>query len=179
MNGERFFYMLPKLIVDISALKELLITEDREFERVEEKLDEFVNNSYLSTIVDERAVEVYEKLFNIKTFGDLETRRSMLIAKLRGAGTTTPALVKNVPTSFSYGEVDVITENEKYVVRIKFISEKGLPKNLESIKNSLAEVIPAHLHIVYEFTYTTWGEHNQNRTWGELLQGTWNDAKVI
>ena len=179
MNGERFFYMFPKLIINISAIRDLLISEDKEFEYAEQKLDEFVNNSYLHSIADEKAVEVYEKIFNIKIFGDLETRRSMLIAKLRGVGATTPNLVQNVAESFTYGEVEVRQDYAKYTVHIKFISEKGLPKNLDAIKKSLSEIIPAHLDIVYEFSYTTWGEHKQKRTWGQLKQGTWNDAKVI
>lgn len=157
MNGERFFYMLPKMVVNISAIRDLLIAEDKEFEYAEELLDRLVNNSYLQS-TDEAAINLYEQIFNIKTFGDLETRRSMLIAKLRGAGVTTQSLVQNVAESFTYGEVQVIQEFERYVVKIKFIGEKGIPKSLEALKQSLQEIIPAHLDIEYIFMYMTWEE---------------------
>ena len=178
MNGERFFYMLPKLVTDITAIRDLLMAEDIELTKAEEVLDKLVRNSYLHSIVDEETVAIYERIFGIKTFGDLETRRSMLIAKLRGAGATTKELVKNVAESFTYGEVAVIQEYEQYTVRIKFISEKGVPKNLEALRHSLREIIPAHLDIRFEFTYTTWGEHLA-KTWNDLFRSTWNEARVV
>lgn len=108
----------------------------------------------------------------------IEERREVIIAKLRGSGTTTLQLVKDVASAFAYGEIQVTEVNEIYTIKIKFIGEKGIPLNLEGLKKALREIIPAHLDIKFEFTYTTWGEHKA-RTWGDLLASTWHQAKVI
>ena len=178
MNGERFFYMLPKMIIDISDMRDLLIAEDIEFTVAEQRLQELVDNSYINTIVDMAAIQRYEKIFGVKTIGDIDIRKSMLMAKLRGSGATTEALVKNVTESFTYGEVEVVQDYPNYTVKIRFVGEKGIPSNLEAVKQSLNQIIPAHLAIEYIFTYMTWDEFDRhNNTWNEwdALNLTWDE----
>ncbi|MCL6615562.1 MAG: YmfQ family protein, partial [Anoxybacillus ayderensis] len=72
---------------------------------------------------------------------------------LRGIGTVTVALIKNVAESWYNGEVEVTEQPSLYTVKIKFVSKLGVPSNLADIQNALREIIPAHLAINFEFSY--------------------------
>ena len=39
--------------------------------------------------------------------------------------------------------------------KLKFISQKGRPKNLEDFKSAMDEIKPAHLAYILEFMYNT------------------------
>lgn len=110
-----------------------------------------------------------------------EFRRSVIKAKLRGTGTVTVNLINNVAESFSNGQVDVIEDNPNYSFIIKFIGTKGIPPNLEDLKNAIEEIKPAHLGVEYKFTYITWDEFdNYNKTWNEWdgLNLTWDEFET-
>lgn len=108
-----------------------------------------------------------------KTLSD-EFRREIIMAKMRGTATTTKALIKSVAVAFSNGEVEVIEDNVKYVVKIKFVGTRGVPANLEDFKKMLSQIIPAHLVIEYVFTYMTWKEFNSyDKTWKQ-----WEDLRL-
>lgn len=85
-------------------------------------------------------------------------RRSRILSKLRGAGTTTVELIENVASSFANGEVEVTEHNSEYYFDIKFIGTKGIPPNLEDLKAAIEEIKPAHLGVTYTIVYTTNGE---------------------
>lgn len=97
-----------------------------------------------------------------------DRRREVIKAKLRGSGTTTIELIKNVSVAYSNGEVEVVEHNDKYYIEIKFVGVHGIPANMVGLKKILAEIIPAHLGIEYVFTYMTWNEYDSyNHTWDE------------
>lgn len=121
-------------------------------------------------------LDLWEKELAIETNKSLsdEFRREIIMAKMRGTATTTKALIKSVAVAFSNGEVEVIEENEKYVVKIKFVGTRGVPSNLEDFKKMLSQIIPAHLVIEYVFTYMTWKEFNSyDKTWKQ-----WEDLRL-
>lgn len=89
----------------------------------------------------------WEKALGLKngTEKQIEFRRSRVVAKLRGRGTTTVALIQEVAESFSNGEVDVAEVAEEDRLEIRFIGGIGIPPNLDDLKETLNEIIPAHL----------------------------------
>nr|DAY21022.1 MAG TPA: tail protein [Caudoviricetes sp.] len=107
-----------------------------------------------------------------------EQRREVIKAKLRGTGTTTIKLIKNVSIAYSNGEVEVTEHNDEYYFDIKFIGTRGIPANLDGLKHILNEIKPAHLGIKYVFTFATWGEVKK-RIWGEVKKLTWNGVRHL
>jgi len=103
-------------------------------------------------------------------------RRSRILARLRGQGTTTAESIRNVAASFSNGEVEVTEHPETYTVDVRFVEAVGLPPNLEDLKKAIAEVIPAHLAVRYISTIKTWDDV-KNRTWGESAGMTWETLR--
>lgn len=84
-----------------------------------------------------------------------ENRRSRIMSRLRGQGTTTKEMLKNVCQSFSGGEVEIIERYSEYAFVIKFVGTLGRPANLGYLAGAIEEIKPAHLGYSFEFTYNT------------------------
>lgn len=82
-------------------------------------------------------------------------RRTRIMSKMRGQGTTTVELIQNVSESFSNGEVEVTEHNEQYIFDVKFVSSIGIPPNLDDLKNAIEEIKPAHLQVNYIIRFRT------------------------
>lgn len=104
----------------------------------------------------------------------LENRRGRVMTRLRGQGTTTKAMIKNICRSFTGGEVEVIEDSSNYRFIIKFIDIKGVPGNIDYLASSIEEIKPAHLGFSFEYTYTVW-DNLRPKTWGELSSKTWDE----
>lgn len=107
---------------------------------------------------------------------DMGYRRSRVMAKLRGAGTTTVAMVQNLAASYSSGEVDVIEYPDQFRIEIKFVNTVGTPSNIDDLTATLRAALPAHLEWSYIITYVMWSQLN-TKTWDELSGLTWDEAK--
>ncbi|GCD10601.1 YmfQ family protein [Clostridium tagluense] len=121
----------------------------------------------------------YEKNLGIVT--DLnksyEDRREIIKAKKRGTGTATKKMIKNTAEAFSGGEVNIIEDNENSCFIVRFIGIKGIPKNMESFKEMLETIKPAHLGYSFTYTYTTW-DSIKKITWEQAKAKTWDELKV-
>lgn len=84
-----------------------------------------------------------------------EYRRTRIISKMRGAGTTTAALIKNVAASFTGGEVEVIETPPEYRFDVKFVGTLGIPPNMDDLTAAIEQVKPAHLAYAYIYIYRT------------------------
>ncbi len=85
----------------------------------------------------------------------IEQRRAVVKSKLRGIGTVTVALIKNVAEAYANGEVEVTENVAPYTIGIRYVSALGVPDNIADIQRALREIIPAHLAIAYSFRYLT------------------------
>ncbi|MDT9725085.1 DUF2313 domain-containing protein [Xylanibacillus composti] len=105
-------------------------------------------------------------------------RRSVIKSKLRGVGTVTVSLVKAVAEAYDNGEVDVTEDPANFSVTITFISNHGVPENLDDIRRALREIVPAHLAIHFEFTFMTYEAlDSYSLTWADVdaKELTWAD----
>lgn len=143
----------------------------------EEKLTDVLNQFFVSTATF--TLERWEKEFGVEINNNLEVdfRRSRIKSKLRGSGTVTITLIKNVSEAFANGEVDIIEDNANYQFTVKFVGNKGIPPNLQDLKDSIERIKPAHLKVLYSFTYTTWGEVKVI-IWAQVKVGTWGELKT-
>jgi len=64
------------------------------------------------------------------------------------------------------------------VFKIKFAGTKGIPNNMDGLKEALDIIILAHLGLTYTFTFNTW-EFVYQKTWGDCLNMTWNDLRSL
>ncbi len=130
-------------------------------------------------------LDIWEQELGIKTDYRLsiEERRSTVMAKLRGIGTVTVALVRTVAESYANGQVAVIDSPygytydlyrhvegpPAYTVVIRFVDQYGVPSAMDALKRALRAIIPAHLAIEYEVLYLYWDVLDaQALTWDQL-----------
>lgn len=93
------------------------------------------------------SLDIWEKQYGIKTDAtkDYSLRRSRVMSKMRGTGTTTVEMIKNVAESFVNGLVEIVEHNEQYKFDVKMMSVIGIPPNMEDLKDAIEELKPAHL----------------------------------
>lgn len=101
---------------------------------------------------------------------DIAFRRSRLMSRIRGAGTTTAEMIRQVVASFSNSDCEVAESPEAYRFEVRFTSTIGIPPNMDDVIAALEEIKPAHLayQIVYLF-----------RTWKSWADTTWDEAKAM
>lgn len=142
---------LPDLYDGIKDFQELLKAESKQLANLEQWSDGSLDQFFVETA--SWALSRWEKIFGIYVDVNkpLDQRRSVILAKLRGAGVTTVALVKEVADSWYNGSTEIIESSGK--VSIKFNSNLGVPSNLSDVEKALREIIPAHLLIEFLFSY--------------------------
>ena len=120
----------------------------------------------LTTAVDQCFIESasavlarYEKILGIPTDVEksLRYRRERIKAKISGAGTTTASLVQNIAESYTNAAVELIEDFAAYTVTVRFVGTSGIPGNIADIKESIEEAMPAHLKVIYEYIFNTYG----------------------
>ena len=102
-------------------------------------------------------LDIWEQALGLATDLSLPEafRRSRIISKLRGQGTTTAEMLKNVAERYTDMDVEVGEYPPEYRVEIRFVGALGSPANLDALTKDLSEIMPAHLARDYIFKYQT------------------------
>lgn len=125
----------------------------------------------------------WEEAFGLDTdvSKSYEFRRTRIISKIRGQGTSTKAMIENVAESFSNGDVIIIEYNDESRFEVKFVGTLGIPPNMEDLTAAIEEIKPAHLAYNYVYVFMTWAQHDAyNHTWEEwdAMNLTWDEFSV-
>lgn len=104
-------------------------------------------------------LSLWEAIYGIKpdVSKSYDYRRTRIISKMRGAGTTTAALIQNVAESFSNGDVEIIEIPAQHRFDVKFVGTLGIPPNMDDLTAVIEQIKPAHLAYAYIFIYMIWG----------------------
>ncbi|MTI57494.1 MAG: DUF2313 domain-containing protein [Geosporobacter ferrireducens] len=168
------YYRTSKVITSLTGM------EGQEVENFQQKLEETCSQFFVDTAT--YTLERWERELGIPVNNTkpIAYRRSVITSKLRGSGTVTVELIKNVSESFINGEVEVVENPESYRFTIKFVGVRGIPPNMDDLKKAIEEIKPAHLTAVYHYTYLIWDEYDQaNKTWDQwdALNLTWEQLE--
>ena len=110
-----------------------------------------------------------------------EIRRSRVLAQWRGIGNFSVELIKAVCEAFINGSVKVLIRVPQHEVVVTFVGARGIPPNIDDLKEQVENIIHAHLGLVWRFTYLVWEElDNLNLTWNEFdaMNFTWDELEV-
>ncbi|WP_024348043.1 YmfQ family protein [Lacrimispora indolis] len=168
----------PPFLAEIRELKAIYETEGYAVGLLEHELSELLDQCFISTAT--WGLTRWEEVYGLATNMALsyEQRREILMAKLRGQGTTTAQMIQETAETFSGGEIEVIEDNSNYHFIVRFIGIKGIPRNMNAFISMLEDIKPAHLSYSFEYRYTTWGELI-NRTWDSLTGFTWDSVRTL
>lgn len=170
---------VPELLKEIKEFSALYEVDNKELNDILTEIYDIFSQCRIKTAT--WGLVYWEELFGITTDLSLsyEERREALIARKTGHGTATISKIKDIARSFTGGEIEVIENSADYSFVIKFISQKGIPSNLEAFKDAIDKIKPSHLAYTLQFLYNTWGMlKNNNRTWGSVSDKTWDEIRT-
>ena len=146
---------LPSFYHNSDFVKAYMSSQSVEHNFLKESIEDLVNNLYVNTAT--WGLDYFEEELGLKTDKSktYEERREGIEAEKRGNGTTTIKMLKDTALAFECGEIDITEMYADYMFKIKFISQKGRPKNLEDFKSAIDEIKPAHLAYILEFMYNS------------------------
>lgn len=173
--------MLPKYYAEHNA-EAVIDTIGAEFD-TERDLLNFVVDQLFAVAASNWGLGRWEQDLGLESYAGKpdDQRRSRVVSKLRGVGTVTVNLIKSVAEAYDGGTVDVIDQPELYQLTIIFIDTRGIPPNIEDLKEALEEIKPAHLGVVYQYRYLIWNELDARQiTWDELdsLNLPWDEFEI-
>lgn len=117
------------------------------------QIDELLNQ-ILSVGTSTYGIEHYEREYGVKNPQlSLDNRRDFIKARMRGSGTVTKEMIKNTAEAFFGGRIEISENPEESYFTIKFIDTRGIPNDMGKFMESMDNIKPAHLDIVYEFAY--------------------------
>ncbi len=168
----------PPFLSEIRELKAIYEAEGYAAGLLEHELSDLLDQCFISTST--WGLTRWEQVYGLATNMALsyEQRREILMAKLRGQGTTTAQMIKETAETFSGGEIEVIEDNPNNHFTVRFIGIKGIPRNMNAFISMLEDIKPAHLAYSFEYRYTTWGELI-NRSWSSAVGLTWDSIRTL
>jgi len=169
---------VPECLREIIEMQVIQSTVSLQANELKTALDNMQKQKFIQTSTG-FGLSYWEKEYGISSNASLNDkfRREIIIAKIRGTGTTTKELIKQIAQSYSGGEVEVIEVTEKYKFIVKFVSIKGIPPNMDGLTNTINEIKPAHLNFEFSYTYNTWGMV-RGLTWNQASQMSWDNLRI-
>ena len=164
-----------------STVRSWLQAEGEEFDDLNESIASLLSQFFVATA--SWALDTWESELGLPFNDSLTTaeRRSRVLSRLRGYGTCDLALVKAVAASYDSGTIDIIEDQENYLIIVRFIDLVGVPTILTDLQKVLRATIPAHLGISYLMKYLIWSVlDGYGWDWDELdaLTLTWDELEV-
>ncbi|MBG9548507.1 YmfQ family protein [Cytobacillus firmus] len=157
INQSMYDY-LPKYYEDVPEVRAIIDTESAAFEQLHVDINDVLAQFFVDTATWGLANWEHFLAIPVDESKPVNQRRELIKSKLRGIGTVTVALIKNVAESYSNGEVDVIEVPVDYTIRIKFVGKLGVPENLVDIQTAIRNILPAHLAVNFEFTFVLYDQ---------------------
>lgn len=172
---------LPPYYQNVKEMVAIQNTLAQELGQINIDIEDLIKQCFVDTAT--WGLEIWERIFGIQTdkTKPLDQRRSMIKAKMRGAGTVNIEQIKNIARAFLNGELDVTENFANYSIDIEFTDYGGVPPNRDDLTKILREIIPAHLEINYILNYLLWSAlRNLEWTWDDIdaMDITWADLEV-
>ena len=155
---------VPFFISNIKEFQSIFNSEQIELDKINVSLQEILNQFFVSTATF--SLSDWEEFVGIdkNTSKSIKERRSRILAKLRGQGTTTVEMIRDVCKSY-IKDIEVIEHPKTYSFEINLKSNNGFSSLLEDLYNSIEEIKPAHLGVNYKLTSIT----NMNVFYGSFI----------
>ena len=96
----------------------------------------------------------------------LETRRSAIMARLRGSGVANVERIQAVADAWRNGEVEV--SEGAGVVTLTFVGALGIPEDMDALKTAIRDTVSAHVAVEYLLRYLLIGDVHEKMTLAEL-----------
>ncbi|GIO93198.1 YmfQ family protein [Paenibacillus lactis] len=170
LRGRELFSYLPAYYETSRVMQSDMEAKGSEMDALYQALNEAADQFFVRTAT--WGLDRWEEELGIPTdrAKPMEQRRAVLESKLRGAGTFSGRLVKNVAEAYDGGAVEVTFQPGEWRFTVQFVDTLGIPPNLEDLKAAIEEIKPAHLAVDYAFNYLLIRDIHEVMTLDELGQ---------
>ncbi len=158
MRGRELFSYLPAYYETSRVMQSDMEAKGSELDALYQALNEAADQFFVRTAT--WGLDRWEEELGIPTdrAKPIEQRRAVLESKLRGAGTFSGRLVKNVAEAYERGNIEVSVQPAEYKVTIHFRDTLGIPPNLSDLQSAIEAIKPAHMAVTYALRYLTIAE---------------------
>lgn len=145
-------------------------------EKLIDAVDDLKNQFFVESAT--WGLEYWEKLLGLPVSPgkEYQNRREIILSHLRSYHVTTKEWIYNIASGFSNGEIEIIEDFENYEFSINFISQLGVPENIEQLKAVISKIKPAHLNCIYNFLFRKWIEVKDLK-WNDVSDLTWDNLR--
>lgn len=145
---------LPSYERKNALMNEILLAAAIKFDSLTTDQNENEYELFIDTAVKSLFIHARDLGISIGSGLTLAEQRELITAYYRATfEQTNDETIKSVASSFSGGKVELNPTNKDGVFEIKFVDVLGIPSNMEGLKSALNVIIPAHLELVYKFSY--------------------------
>lgn len=149
--------LLPDYYAENGTMNTLQAILSEQVDGLDVGMYKMIDNCFVESASD--TLSRYERLLGL--FPDAAKsdryRRERIRAKMSGTGTTTASLIRSIAESYTNAEVDLTEVFEDYKIIVRFIGTSGIPGNMSDIKQTIEEAVPAHLMVLYDYIFNTYG----------------------
>ncbi len=172
---------VPRYLLTAPEYAAIIDSQGSEFDSLRDNIVSILEQFFIHTAT--WGLARWEEFLGLDSYAGKpdDQRRSRIISKLRGVGTVTVEMIKNVAESYANGTVEVEELPTEYSMVITFVDQHGIPPNYTDLQAAIAEIIPAHLAVSYLLRYLLWSELDaKNLTWDELdvKSLAWNEFEL-
>ena len=171
--------IIPSFYYKNKQVTNIITSMNTEAELIEKTIDEILLQLYVDTAT--WGLDSWEKLLDLRVdkSEDIENRRARIKMRIRGTGVFNKQMIMSLCKSFANGDVCVIENNADNSFIIKFTDVKGIPSNIEYLRDAIEEVKPAHLNFSFQYLYTICQNYiDWKVTCNEMLELICDDLKT-
>ena len=166
---------LPFIFQDIAEYEALSNAETPFLTELEEKINQIVDNSFLTTMSEDRLAEWEKALGIVTTTNSLERRRSIVLSRFRGTGKLNKTLIQSIVRAFTGGSAKVTFADGIIKVLVAPPSSTFVDFSVGELTEELSKRKPAHLLLNVELEYITWEQVKNNLSSWEDIQNNFSD----
>lgn len=168
---------IPEQLTDFAEVKALSTEVNVQIKDVYGAMEVLLKNVITNTM-DEKVVARWEKILSITSPSEatLEARRNAILAKFKSRPPINLETLKNIVEAYLGVPVDVKSNEQDYVVTIKYRGLKSLP-DLTPLYNTVYQIIPANILMEIVYAFVVWDEVIA-KTWDSVSSKTWNQIMM-
>lgn len=153
--------LLPERLKKSERIAEIQNAINFEFLNLVKNYDLMLSRLFVASS-DDMGLSLWEKIYGITADStEDEFRRTRIMSKLRGNGTTTVEMIKNICKSFYNGEIEIEEDFTNDCFYVKFANKTGIPPNINDMSAAIDELKPAHLTYDYIIVYNMYSDFSR------------------
>ena len=176
-TAKRMMNYLPDYWRKSAEMQEILESDGIEIAQLLNKARGIYGDSFILTASESRIKEWEQDLKLVPT-GTLEQRRLMVLSVLRGAGKLNEAKIKGIVNAFTGGDSIVTFADSTINVQV-MPPNNGEVFLFPDIERSINPRKPAHIGLVVERFYSTWGDIKEQFDSWEDVRTSKADLKAV